>query len=255
MPVQIIFVAPQRWRAQHVFNSNAYPPALRSVVDSCASRYALLLLHTFTLRDAIQRDIADFRRAIEGQRSDLERAIESRPDLESVAVYDGLAHLAEIHSALNSLKSFLDVYAKLMGKLVNPSNNWSFGKAIIDGHEVSGGRLVNALRSTSVETLARLADMTLDHSRTWITDAVRYRDQLSHRSDLDNMRHMQLPLHNSAPHINFDELTRPVMPNGQDLSEYVDGLLRNLAVYVGASIEMLPNIDRPLIAPGKMLAE
>jgi len=207
------------------------------------------------LHDALQRDIADFRRAIEGQRSDLEQAIKGRPELQSVAVYDGLAHLAEMHSALNSLKSFLDVYAKLMGKLVNPSNNWSFGKAIIVGREVSGGRLVKALRSSSLNTLARLADITLDHSRTWITDAVRYRDQLSHRSDLDNMRHMQLPLHNSAPHINFDELTRPVMPNGQDLSEYVDGLLRNLAVYVGASIEMLPNIDRPLIAPGKMLAE
>lgn len=255
MPVQIIFVGPQRWRAQHVFNSNAYPPALRSLVDSCASRYALLLLHTSMLRDALQRDIADFRKAIEGQRSDMERALKSRPDLESVAVYDGLAHLAEMHSALNSLKSFLDLYAKLMGKLVNSSNNWSFGKAIIDGKTVSGGRLVNALRSSSVETLARVADLTLDHSRAWITDAVLYRDQLSHRSDLDNMRRMQLPLHNSEPHINFDELTRPVMPNGQDLREYVHGLLRNLAVYVGASIELLPNVDRALIASGKMLPE
>lgn len=253
--MQIILVGPHRRRAQHVFNSNAYSPALRSVVDSCASRYALLLLHASTLRDALQRDIADFRKAIEGQRSDLERALKSGPGLDFVAVYDGLAHMAEMHSALNSLKSFLDLYAKLIGKLVNSSNNWNFGKAVIGGPKVSGGRLVNALRSSSVETLACLADMTLDHSRTWITEAVGYRDQLSHRSDLDNMQPMQLPLHNSVPHINFDELTRPVMPNGQDVGQYVDGLLRNLAAYVGASIEMLPNVDSTLIAPGKMLAE
>jgi hypothetical protein len=253
--VQIIFVSPQRYSAQHIFNANAYPIALRSVVDSCASRYALLLLHTSTLRAALERDLTDFRKVVEGQRVDLERAIESRPDFECVAVYDGLAHLAEMHSALNSLKSFLDVYAKLIGKLVNSSNNWSFGKATVDGQEASGGRLVNALRSSSVETLARLADLTLEHSRTWISDAVRYRDQLSHRSDLDNMHHMQLPLHNSTPHINFDEIERPVMPNGQDLGDYVDGILRNMAAYVRASIELLPNVDRTLITYSKMLGE
>jgi len=252
MPVRIIFVGLHRWRAQLVFNGNAYPSNVGSVVDACASRYALLLLHTSTMRQALQRDISDFRSVIEGQRADLERALRSRPDLKSIAVYDGLAHLAEMHSSLNILKSFLDLYAKLAGKLINPINNWSFGKANVGGQEMSGGRLVNALRSSGQQTLAALADLTLEHSRTWITEAVKYRDQLSHRSDLDHMRHMQLPLHCVEPHIDFNELARPAMPNGQDLCEYLDGLLSNLAAYVRESITMLPNVDSTLISPEKL---
>src|SRR5438309_710403 len=100
-PVCIIFVGPYRWRAASVFNGNAYPPNVRPVVDACASRYALLLLHTSTMRQALQRDLSDFTNMIEGQRADLEKALKSRPDITSVAVYDGLAHLAEMHSSLN----------------------------------------------------------------------------------------------------------------------------------------------------------
>jgi hypothetical protein len=206
------------------------------------------------MRHAIQRDIVDFKNVIERQRDDLERAIRSRPDLTSVAVYDGLAHLAELHSCLNVLKSFLDLYAKLAGKLVNPNNEWTFGKANVDGQEVSGGRLINALRNNKqLSCFADFAVLTLDHSLTWITAAVKYRDQLSHRSDLDQMRHMQLPLHHTAPHIDFSELMRPEMPNGQDLEEYVDGLLKNLAAYVSESIAMLPNVDSKLVSPARLI--
>jgi hypothetical protein len=252
MPVNIIFEGPHRGRAQLIFNGNAYPSCVASVVDACASRYALLLLHTSTMRQALHRDISDIRRAIEGQRVDLEKALRSRPDLTLIAVYDGLAHLAEMHSSLNMLKSFLDLYAKLAGKLISPLNNWSFGKANVDGQEMSGGRLVNALRNSGQQTLAVLANLTLEHSRTWITQAVKYRDQLSHRSDLDRMRPMQLPLHCVAPHIDFNELTRPAMPNGKDLGEYLDGLLGNLTAYVRDSITMLPNVDSTLISPERL---
>ncbi|MGA3207417.1 MAG: hypothetical protein ABSE05_06295 [Syntrophales bacterium] len=252
-PLQIIFVGHHRWRAQFVFNGNAYPTNIRSVVDACASRYALLLYHTSVMRQALQRDISDFRSMIEGQRTDLEKALRSRPDLTSVAVYDGLPHLAEMHSSLSISKSFLDLYAKLVGKLINPLNNWNFGKANVGGGEVSGGRLVNALRNSGQQSLAGLADLTLEHSRRWITEAVKYRDQLSHRSDLDHMRCMQLPLHCTDPHINFSELVMPAMPNGQDLGEYLDGLLSNLAEYVSESIIMLPNIDSTLISPKRLV--
>ncbi len=252
-PVRIIIVGPHRWKAQSVFNENAYPSNVRSVVSACASRYALLLLHTSTMRQALQRDLSDFRSRIEDQRDDLERALRSRPDLTSVAIYDGLAHLSELHSSLNILKSFLDLYAKLVGKLINPSNTWSFKKANVGGQAASGGRLVNALRNSGQQSLASLADLTLQNSRNWITEAVEYRDQLSHRSDLDHMWPMQLPLHYAAPHINFSELTRPAMPNGQDLGEYLDGLLSNLAAYVCESIIMLPKVDSTLISPERLV--
>jgi hypothetical protein len=42
------------------------------------------------------------------------------------------------------------------------------------------------------------------------------------------------------------------MPNGQDLGEYLDGLLSNLAGYVRDSITMLPNVDSTLISPDRL---
>lgn len=253
-PVRIVFIGPHRWRAFAIFNGNAFPAGVREIVDACGSRLALLLLHTVAMPSALERDTAGFKEAIQRQREDMESAIRSRPDLTSVAVYDGLAHLAEMHSFLNALKSFLDVYSKLIGKLINPKNDWSFGKAKVGGRELSGGRLINALRNSSKQaSLESLADLTLAHSQAWITEAVKYRDQLSHRSDLDNMRRMQLPLHHSAPHVNFDELSKPEMPNGQELERYVEGLLKNLVEYLRESIRMLPNVDCTLISPEKVL--
>lgn len=123
MAVQIIFVGQHRWRAQLVFNANAYPMEVQSVVNACASRYALLLRHNSTMHGALDRDTSDFMGMVEAQRVDLEGALKSRPDLSSVAVYDGLAHLAEMHSSLNVLKSFFDLYAKLVGKLIHPTNS------------------------------------------------------------------------------------------------------------------------------------
>ena len=207
------------------------------------------------MHDALDRDTSDFMGMIEAQRADLESALKSRPDLSSVAVYDGLAHLAEMHSSLNVLKSFLDLYAKLVGTLIHPTNSWSFGKAKVDGQEVSGGRLVNALRSTGGNqpgSLLALADLTLTNSQVWITEAVKYRDQLSHWSDLDHMRPMHLPLRAAEPHIDFGELQRPAMPNGQELGSYLDGLLGKFEAYIRESIIMLPNVDATLISPERL---
>jgi hypothetical protein len=141
--VQIVFVGPHRWKAAAVFNPNAYPPGVRQIVDACGSRLALLLLHTLSMRHALEQDMTDFQDAVLRQRDEMATAVARRPDLTGVAVYDGLVHIAELHSCLNTLKSFLDVYARLIGQLINPTNDWSFGKANVDGFQLSGGRLVN----------------------------------------------------------------------------------------------------------------
>jgi hypothetical protein len=254
--IRIVIVGPYRWKAFSVFNGNAYPPKLRSVVEACGSRLALLLLNTSDLRHALERDITDFKNAIESQLPDLETAVKRRPDLSSVVIYDSMALLAEIHNCFNALKSFLDLYAQLIGKLVSPPFEGSFGKANIDGQKVSGGRLVNALRNNGqCSSSQRLADLTLRHSLAWITTAVKYRDQLSHLSDLDDMRPLQLALHPSAPHIDLGELVRPAMPNGQDLEDYFVGLLDNLAEYVCASVAMLHDVDLKLLSPEKLMKD
>lgn len=250
---RVVVVGPQRWQAFHVFNGNAFPENVQQVVDACAWRFALLLLHASRMSEALERDLTDLRVVIERQRADLEAAVKSRPELTPVVVYDGLAHVAEMHDCLNALKSFLDLYAKLIGKLSIPPFEGSFGKANINGTKVSGGRLVNALRNQTQDPAAHeLADLTLRHSEEWITAAVAYRDQLSHRSNLDHMVPMHLPLSPHEPHIDVTRVVRPAMPNGKDLQFYFREVVRNLADYVGRSVTLLPNVDQSLLAPDQL---
>ena len=252
--MQILFIGSQRRHAFAVFNPNAFPPEVRHLVDACCYRLALVLHHTSLLGSAIERDAADFRQSIESSRADLEAGLRQRPDLTSTAVYDGIGFVSEMHNSLNALKSFFDLYAKLIGKLVNLGNHWSFGKANIDDQKLSGGRLIKALRSASkTGAYADLADLTTEHSVRWITVAVKYRDQLSHRSNLDHMVRMHLPLRAQPPHWKFEELVTPAMPNGVDLKLYFGGLRRELRDYLNASIELVPNVDLSLISPAEFL--
>ncbi|HPS78759.1 MAG TPA: hypothetical protein PLS53_11440 [Thermoanaerobaculaceae bacterium] len=250
----IVVVSPQRWQAFHVFNGNAFPEHVRQVVDACAWRFALLLLHASRMSDALQRDLMDLEAVIERQRADLEATVKSRPELKAILVYDGLAHVAEMHNCLNALKSFLDLYAKLIGRISTPQFECGFNKANIDGRKVSGGRLVNALRNQAQDPASHaLAQVTLQHSEAWITEAVTYRDQLSHRSNLDHMVPMHLHLSPHEPHIDITRVVRPTMPNGKDLEVYFHDLVSNLATYVGQSVVLFPNVDQSLLSPGQLL--
>ncbi|MDP2857799.1 MAG: hypothetical protein Q8P50_07470 [Bacillota bacterium] len=252
--VQIVIVGPHRWRTFAVFNGNAFPSELCASVDACGSRLSLVFYHASLLPAALSRDAADFRENIESRRVDLEAGLRKRPELSTVAVYDGIGFISEIHNVLNAVKSFLDLYAKLAGKLVNSRNTWTFGTGNIDGKQLSGGRFINSLRSASKTGLyATLADLTLDHSRRWIDEAVTYRHQLSHRSDLDHMVPMHLPLSAVPPHVRFDDLVSPKMPNGTAVHAYVQNVEYELAKYVATSVRLLPNVDLSLISPEGVL--
>ncbi len=255
-PTQIIFTGTYRWKSFAIFNANAYPDATKYVVDACGLRLALVFLYTAGLSRAVAEDRAELRGALERQREDVEKAVSGRPDHTIVAVSDGLAYLADIFSCLTALKSFLDLYAKLIGKLIGPQNKWSFNKGIVEGTEIVGGRFVNNLRNCSGETFVDgLATLTLEQIRDWINTAVVYRDQLSHKSNLDHMTHMHLPLYNGPPHFRMEEIVEPRMPNGESVERYFEGLLELLLEYIRRSIVLVPNVDLKHINPDGLISD
>ena len=246
---RIVFVDPHRWRASSLFNGNAFPRGVRADVNASGLRFAQVLFHTDNLFTALDNDIAVFRNLIEERRSDIETGAASRPDLCIDIIYEGMAYLSEMQNTLNALKSFLDIYAKVIGSLQQPMFRGSFSKARVDGKKISGGRLVNALRNSRQNTAANeLASLISVHSSRWITLAVGYRDQLSHRSNLDDMRPLSLAVSQSSPHLDATQILSPAMPNGQDILQYFRELRDNLITFVVESMKLLPGIDKNLIS-------
>lgn len=202
------------------------------------------------MQKTIDEDISQFKNRIESNRIELEKGIRERIDVRFLLIYDGTNYLALLNNTLYALKSFLDIYANLMSKLISKGFNCGFNKGCVNGQKLSGGRFINALINNGQQSLAEL---TFNHSIRWISEAVNYRDQLSHRSDLVNMQLMQLPLHHEPPHINYNDLVHPAMPNGQDLASYCDLLVNNLKVYICDSIMLLPNINFKMISTERFM--
>jgi hypothetical protein len=119
IPTQIIFVSSHLMSAQHVFNANAFPKELRTHIDACAYRLAVVFLHTKGLLEAIEKDHFELLEALERQ-EDIAKAAIKRLDLFFIARSDGLSYLSEMQNLLNAFKSYLDVYARLIGKLMKP---------------------------------------------------------------------------------------------------------------------------------------
>jgi hypothetical protein len=248
---RIVFVGPERWQTYSVFNGNAFPNELEAIVEACSTRLALVFLHISELHEEIERDKKRFRDALERQRKDLATGLSRRADLLCVGYYDGLGYIAAMHGCLASIKSFFDVYAQLMGKLIVSGANCRFKRATVDGESLSGGSVINWLRQSAPAAYAQsgaLASLTLNHSREWITQAVEYRDRISHCSDIDGMKHMHLQLYPKDPPYDICEMVPPKMPDSKSVTDYFSELQERLVGYVKESIVLLPKVDRSLIS-------
>jgi hypothetical protein len=118
---KIIFVGRFMMTATAIFNANGFPDIARREVEVCANRFALFLYNSTLMTSAIQTELSEFISALKPYEDDLKRTCKSHPDLRTVAYSDGLLYLNALHSFLYSLKSFLDVFARLVCKLINPS--------------------------------------------------------------------------------------------------------------------------------------
>jgi hypothetical protein len=255
--VSLIIVGAHRWETFSIFNGNAFPDSLRYGVDACGIRLSLCLFYTSAVSEEVSKDRERFIEALEMQRDDIKRGLSKKQNsLNLVGYSDGLGYMAATYGCLNAMKSFLDVYAQLIGKLILPSTNLSFKRRTIDGRKIAGGTLISWLRTSAPRTFHNakdLADITTRHSIAWITEAVRHRDTLSHYADLKRMTHMHVPLEAKDPFYDPDNIVPPKMPNGVPLVEYCQSVLANLSGYLRESITLLPNIRKDLIRPNRFL--
>jgi hypothetical protein len=173
-------------------------------------------------------------------------AIKTRGDVEHIAFADGLGYLACLHSILYEMKAFLDLFVRLICRLVSASGGpVGFNKGKVAGREIAGGRLINWLIAQPASVLAKrdsLVALFTDASEGWITSAVNTRDTLGHYRDLPGFRHMRLSLSQGHATFSQSDILSPQMPDGEDLVAYARKLRARLCTLISHVLPLIPNV-------------
>ena len=150
-PTRVFLVGPETWEASKVFNPVAFPEHVRDLAISCMDCLSMLSFSVNQVEPNIESDRREFlkrlrtNKAFEGFTPD--------PNKPIVIVYHNAKFLVALHMILYSTKSFLDVYAQLVSKLIDPKAEiFGFNKSKVDGKKIKGGRLINWLISSAPNT-------------------------------------------------------------------------------------------------------
>lgn len=253
----LVVVSPELWSAYAVFNANAFGENLSSIVDSCSLRLGMLVALSTNLSLDVERAWQILEAELRADRGGLSDSV-LQSEVPIVVYADGLHYLGTLYSYLSTVKSFLDVYALLMGKTIGRNLNWSFKRSRVAQDEISGGSIVNWLHRSAPKAFTSsrdLADAIEHHSRSWITETVHYRDTISHYSEIPRMRHMSVPLRRIRPIFDRSERILPALPNGQELPHFSNDTLEKLRGFVEDTVLYLPNINQDHIHPDRLLKQ
>lgn len=244
---KIILVGEERWSTYGPFNLNAFPVELAPNVEACSTRAAIHLLCLNMVKEAVKKNHKDFQKELKIKITAEYVTSLREKHLDSVIVYyGGIDYLTALHGFLISLKSFLDVYALLICRTIQPSlPGMLFNTRSVGGGKISGGRVINWLKDSAPRTFThslKLQEVIENHSNNWITEAVHHRDTLSHRGDIKGIEHMHIVL--NPPSGKYPGIFPPLMPDGQLVEDYCSELLTKLRKFIEESMILLPNIER-----------
>jgi hypothetical protein len=148
-----------RWSTLAVFNANAYPDDLHSIVTSCQLRLALLVANANALRREVSAALDYFQQELSTE--DMVTMSNSARKVRLVAFAYSDGYIGSLYSLLAVTRSFLDIYALLMSKLIDRRLTWSFGSKAVDGEPKAGGRMINWLRHSAPSNLDSAAGLTV----------------------------------------------------------------------------------------------
>jgi hypothetical protein len=244
--ISIIVCGPSMVCATALMNANSVAPEFETEVNVAARRLAIFLHQVKVLPvevDVVQRD---FYAHLDRNWEPYVSAVKQKTDFEYIAYADGLGYLARFHAILYELKSFLDIFARLICRLVSskPGPN-GFNKGKVGDVDVSGGKLINWLAGHTIESLPNrdaLVHLLTSASHEWITEAIRLRDTLSHYRDIPGFRHMRISVSNGPKNLKRGYILPPEMPGGEDLSSFTSHLRDRLCVLLSEVLPMAPGV-------------
>ena len=248
--VAVTYVGNFRAFSQHYFNANAFPDELYEAVRASSSRFAIFHYQIKLIHEQIIKDKPNFIYHIVEPKMKLEDVLKRDTPHRFVAKYDGLELMANLHGLFYFLKSFLDVYASLLIRLVSGTQILMFNRGTVEGRKIAGGRLINWLKRSAPNDFPNaeaLANLLQRESESWITAAVTHRDTLGHYSDIEDIHSLQVHLlrvkASGDPMFLESDIEPPRMPDGTEVNEYADFLGAQVRNLVKETLALFPDLD------------
>jgi hypothetical protein len=171
-------------------------------------------------------------------------------------VFHNLSFATALNSALVILKSLLDLYARLIGKLLVPNGEvFGFNSADFRGRKkLAGGRFLNWVeRSTPASFSARdeFVGVFLRHLSEWLDRAVEYRDNVVHDGVIPGLTEVTAALDKPIESLTEADLRLPRMPDGTDVTVYCDALVTRTRDLLFETLSFLPDMDFSLLLHGQ----
>lgn len=232
--------------ATALMNTNSVPATVEKEFNAAARRLAIFLHHVKLLPSECDFARHEFYVHLNRNWKEYVAAVKQKSDLEYIAHADGLAYISRLHSILYELKAFLDIFARLIVRLVStrPGPN-GFNRGKVDGIELSGGRLMNWLAEQQLQALPHrdaLVASLVAASHEWITEAVSLRDTLGHYRDVPGFSHMRISVSHGPKNLKQMDIALPEMPSGEDVTAYATTLRDRLCNLVSEALPLLPGV-------------
>jgi len=250
--IPLTIVGQELWFSQHIFNPNAYPTYVRGDVNACAAKLSLIEYSLKTIQKEIQYDKSKFIYILINDKAFMEFVPD--PGKPVIAFYYSVNFQAGLQSFFISIKSLLDIFTKIISRLIEPGSNLrGFGKRKVDGMELAGGILLRWLNQNAPNTYANktsLITTVISNIDEWISDVVIRRDEIVHYGILSNVSEMLVPLSKPPSLIKEDEIMLPSIlrkDHPVDLIEYCQEILENISHMLKKTVILLPNIDFSLL--------
>jgi hypothetical protein len=252
MPISIVIVDPNFWSASALFNPNAFPDRVKEDAAACGDRLGILT-HS---AEVVTRE-PGLNRALLLRQLRENRAFGSfQPpaDKPTVIIFHNPSFLSGLYATLISVKSLLDLYARLVAKLIVPSASvFGFNSGQFQGRNVSGGRFLSWLESSTPREFKRRQDLIsvfMHNLDEWLERAVAYRDSVVHDGEVPGLREAMLPFTDEAAHLRESDIVLPMMPDGQPVSDYCSAVVERVRALVAETLLVLPNVDSKLLSFG-----
>lgn len=237
--------------ASALLNPNSVPDSCQIEFAAAQRRLAILMTHIWLLPADIELARKEFFYHLETNWTKYRDRILS-VDFEVIAYADGQGYLARLHGILSEFKSFLDLFAHFLTKLVPSKNDLhGFNKGKVKSHHVAGGKFINWLAGHGLERLANrelLVETFFTASRNWITEMVADRDTIVHYRDLPNFNHMQISLTSGPTQVQLESIRMPTMPDGKSMTDFAEELQDRLCTLISDIMPLLPNVHASMNA-------